>query len=172
MEHKFPFLVVGFYEKTKRKLIGKDFVFTDKILKVSSGGGTDINTGKPLKIKTGDKWRCKDLTIEDKYYTLSLVIENSAGEMTVVSYNGAFGSVANAYTYRDAIGMKAKFGSKNFHLILQGKVSIGMTQEMCSLSWGEPNDINITVLANNRHEQWVYDDNYLYFNNGLLTAIQ
>jgi hypothetical protein len=47
-----------------------------------------------------------------------------------------------------------------------------MTKEMCKLSWGEPEKINETITAGQKSEQWVYSDNYLYFDNGKLRAIQ
>jgi len=65
-----------------------------------------------------------------------------------------------------------KFGKKNAQRILEGKVWIGMTKEMARESWGSPQDINRTITANGVHEQWVYGDSYLYFNDGILTTIQ
>jgi hypothetical protein len=171
-KHSFPFLVVGFYEKQKELLVGNEFVFTDRILKVSSGSGIDIVTGKPITIKTGEKWKCKDLTIEEKYYTLALVLENSLGETTTVSYDSTFDERHFAYTAKEADKYRTKFGTEKFNLILAGKVRIGMTKEMCKLSWGEPNDINSTISSGRNSEQWVYDENYLYFDNGILKTIQ
>lgn len=39
-------------------------------------------------------------------------------------------------------------------------------------SWGNPNDINRTISSYGVHEQWCYDDAYLYFEDGKLTTIQ
>src|SRR5690606_34499723 len=121
--------VVGFYEKQKKLLVGNEFVFTDRILKESSGSGIDIYTGKPITIKTGEKWKCIDLTIEEKYYTHSLVVENSLGEKTTVSYDSTFDERHFAYTAKQANEYKIKFGTEKFNLILAGKVRIGMTKE-------------------------------------------
>ena len=52
---------------------------------------------------------------------------------------------------------------------------IGMTQSQVinGTSWGGPNDINRTITAGGTREQWVYGNKrYLYFDNGILTAIQ
>lgn len=51
---------------------------------------------------------------------------------------------------------------------------IGMTPtEAVGSTWGEPEKINKTTTANNVTEQWIYASNrYLYFDNGVLTAIQ
>jgi hypothetical protein len=68
-EFNFPFIVVGFFEKQKKLLIGKEFVFADKILE----GKIDMQTGLNITFKTGEKWKCTDFTIEEQYYSLSLV---------------------------------------------------------------------------------------------------
>jgi len=52
-------------------------------------------------------------------------------------------------------------------------VSIGMTQqEVIQSSWGRPRSVNRTTYSFGTHEQWVYDGGYLYFKDGVLTAIQ
>ncbi len=52
---------------------------------------------------------------------------------------------------------------------------IGMTAKQVrdTTSWGTPESVNTTITAGHKREQWVYDGNqYLYFDNGRLTAIQ
>ena len=53
-------------------------------------------------------------------------------------------------------------------------VAIGMTKaEALASVWGRPKKINRTTTARGEAEQWVYgDNNYLYFDDGILTAIQ
>ena len=54
-------------------------------------------------------------------------------------------------------------------------VSIGMTadQVINKSSWGRPGSVSRTTTAAGTREQWVYGgSNYLYFTNGVLTAIQ
>jgi len=53
-------------------------------------------------------------------------------------------------------------------------VSIGMSQEQVRNSnWGNPKSVNRTTGSYGTHEQWVYGgNNYLYFDNGILTTIQ
>ena len=65
-----------------------------------------------------------------------------------------------------------RFGASNAALIIEGKVRIGMTKAMCEESWGTPDDINKSVGSWGTHEQWVYGNSYLYFEDGKLTAIQ
>ena len=73
-----------------------------------------------------------------------------------------------------------KYGKANAKLIIEGRVRLGWTREMCRESWGSPDDINTMTGSWGVHEQWVYEysfsDSYsmycLYFENGILTSIQ
>lgn len=65
-----------------------------------------------------------------------------------------------------------KYDLENAFLIDDGKISIGMTSDEVIESWGRANDINKTISVDGTHEQWIYDANYLYFDNGKLTTIQ
>ena len=40
------------------------------------------------------------------------------------------------------------------------------------LSWGKPRNINRSIGKWGVHEQWVYPNRYLYFENGILTSLQ
>ncbi len=53
-------------------------------------------------------------------------------------------------------------------------VEIGMSQQaVLESSWGKPESVNRTTTRSGSREQWVYGGrNYLYFENGVLTAIQ
>jgi hypothetical protein len=51
--------------------------------------------------------------------------------------------------------------------------SIGMSpDQVLASSWGKPRKINTTTTAQGERQQWVYSGGYLYFTNGVLTAIQ
>lgn len=66
-----------------------------------------------------------------------------------------------------------RYGLVNGEAILNHKVKIGWTKSMCIASWGKPYDINRTTTTYGNHEQYVYSlKKYLYFENGILTAIQ
>ena len=68
--------------------------------------------------------------------------------------------------------LESKFGKTIAQKILDGYIWLGMTTEIARLSWGEPNDINKSVGSWGVHEQWVYNCQYLYFENGILTSWQ
>ena len=53
------------------------------------------------------------------------------------------------------------------------KPAIGMSEsEVYNSTWGSPKKRNKTTTARGTREQWVYDDGYIYLENGYVTAIQ
>lgn len=70
------------------------------------------------------------------------------------------------------VRIRAKYADKIAIKIIDSKFWIGMTSEMAKESLGIPNDINRTVGSWGVHEQWVYGNTYLYFENGILTSYQ
>lgn len=66
-----------------------------------------------------------------------------------------------------------KYGARIGKLISENKVVIGMSKNICTLSWGDPYDIIRTITKGRVFEQWVYSmGTYLYFENDVLVAIQ
>lgn len=70
--------------------------------------------------------------------------------------------------------LEKKYGKKVTDRIEAGEYWIGMDRQMALLSLGDPDDINRTVTATTRKEQWVYRDKgvNLYFTNGICDAFQ
>lgn len=66
-----------------------------------------------------------------------------------------------------------RYGESNGTLINNHQVKIGWSKDMCIASWGKPKSVNTTTTENLKSEQWVYSmKKYLYFDNGILKAIQ
>ena len=65
-----------------------------------------------------------------------------------------------------------KYGEKIYKKLREGYIWNGMTKEMAIISRGYPKDKNRSVGSWGTHEQWVYDDEYLYFENGYLRSWQ
>lgn len=65
-----------------------------------------------------------------------------------------------------------QFGEDSANKILMHTVSLGMTEEMCKEAWGNPIEINSTHLDGKTLIQWVYNNSFLYFDNGILTSVQ
>jgi hypothetical protein len=56
--------------------------------------------------------------------------------------------------------------------IMRGTISVGMTEAMVRASWGDPEHVKSTITASGRSEQWVYGSQYVYIENGVVTAMQ
>lgn len=163
-EHSFPFIVVGYFIKQKEK-IGKEFIIRGVSWISLTKPMVDMNTGLPVKFDCGSKWKSIDVTIEEKYYNLSYVLENEIGEKITLSLSNSE-RTKYVFSVEDAEKYIVKFGKSNFDAILKGVVKVGFTEEMAKLSWGEPKKINHSSSG----DQWVYDGQYLYFRNGKLTS--
>ena len=172
ISNHYPFLIVGYYEKLKKTCIGNSFIFSIDVV----NGTTDIKTKVTIPYKTNDVWVCKDLIndMNNSNTYLSLIFENSSGKTILVgTQNFDTGYCKSAYTVDEARKYTTMFGKENFDLILNRKVKIGMTEEMCLLSRCAPEKINETITAGKKTKQWVcVGGGYLYFENGKLIAIQ
>ena len=160
----------GIYKPTTEKTIQHTLLtYIEEIIKNSKSGiRLNPKTGKPITKKHGEKWECTDLTVEEKYCSLSMVIKNSLNEKTTITYDYCFNEYSKGRVYfaKDASLYRKKFGDVNWFKVLDGKVVVGFTQEMTLLAWGKPDKINKASYGS----QWVYENQYLYFKNGKLIS--
>lgn len=95
------------------------------------------------------------------------------GKFQLKSYYDNFKALDIAAKNKRKADLTRKYDATTANMIMQGKIRIGMTKNMCRDSWGEPDDINITITTYGTSEQWVYGWSYVYFDkNGQITAIQ
>jgi hypothetical protein len=93
-----------------------------------------------------------------------------------IKKNNEIATLFNNYDTKAKLDTKqrlvSKYGAKNAAMILEGKIWLGMTSAMAKESWGEPEKVNRTVGTYGQHEQWIYGQTYLYFENGILKTWQ
>lgn len=65
-----------------------------------------------------------------------------------------------------------KYGKVLYEKLKRGYYWIGMTDKMALIALGYPSKINRSVGEWGVHEQWVYNNIYLYFENGILKSYQ
>lgn len=95
------------------------------------------------------------------------------GKFQLKSYYDNVKALDIATKNRRKADLTRKYGASMANLILEGKIRIGMSKNMCRDSWGEPDDINKTITTYGTTEQWVYGYSYVYFDEkGQITAIQ
>jgi hypothetical protein len=163
-KHTFPFLVVSHYEKQKEIFVDNMVLIRPfpKIKNSNQKKITDIITGEEIELKKGIYYKCLDVTIDKKHYELSLLLENSAGKKFMYALLARDLEIKRILTKSEAEVYIKKFGKDNWKIILNEKVQVGFTEEMTRVSWGEPEKINRASYG----DQWVYSNNYLYFENG------
>jgi hypothetical protein len=165
-EFSFPFFIVGFYEKQKAALVGRDFVFNDNTQNTLLAK-TDIETGKPVTVTTGQAWKCIDVKMPDGGHVLNLVIQNQHGEKTTVPYG------TKSYNTYQVSYYRKKFGDDLFNKVLQASLSPGMTKEMCKLAIGEPYKMDGKKVQGNTRDEWFYYNGiHLFFSNEALVEIK
>jgi hypothetical protein len=162
-EHAFPFIVVSYFEYVKNNNVGKKIVTRGINWFSRDEPMSDMNTGEIINFEPGIIWEIKGLTIEQKYYNLSFILENEKGnQITFTSIDNL--PYSNVGLYYDDV--KEYEGTDDWDKIINGKVRIGFTKEMALLSWGEPEKVN----RSSWNEQWVYGNQYLYFEDGVMTS--
>lgn len=140
-------------------LIFKDSLSNEFRVAFMEYAGSDYNFTKRLEIK--------DFYNENEYNNLLAIREQKRIKQLEQE------KLENELYIKRKNEIIIKYGKSISDLILSGKVRIGFTKQMCIESWGMPEDINKTTGNYGTHEQWVYGNgNYLYFENGKLTAIQ
>lgn len=178
----------AFYNYYVDKYVGKKFKHSHIL-----DGERDINTGEYIR-KNDFIWTCTHFIAMTPKGSVSndlyLVFTNEKGNEIAIDY---WGSDIEKFEDAEAAAQREKqlatqhkltaqkrrddltrrFGADTADMIMNGMVQIGMTAEQCRLSWGPPDKVNKTTTSAVIHEQWVYDSgSYLYFDNGILTAIQ
>ncbi|MBR5238462.1 MAG: hypothetical protein IKV26_07145 [Paludibacteraceae bacterium] len=189
-------LLVGYYEKLRKNYVGNTFIYTGRakgkgsqfIIEPSlDHSAIDTKTQQIINLRNEKEWLCTDIQLIDDEITLQLyvILTNSEGNeiKARIENRFLFNNETNATFFscfmkkNEYINWKEslieKYNLDFATLIIEKKVKIGMSSAMCLESWGEPISKNKTILNGIETEQWIYKTNsYLYFDNGILTAIQ
>ena len=160
------FITLGYYEKMKQTFVGKDFYSQGTLEREK------VDSKETVKFPPKTKFKCIDIAIkigEDE--PTFAVLENE-------KYGKIKGEIIKGQRLHMFISVSAcneyikKYGTKFGNCVAEGKIEIGMNKKMVRDAWGAPDHINTTTGSYGTHEQWVYDDRYLYFENGILTSRQ
>ncbi len=172
-KHTFPFITISYFNYIKENKKGVKFVssysYKDEKLRTRVNEH-DFYTGEEITQSLDDKWECIDVTIEDKYYDLVYVVRNQRGNVSTINVEitePIANGVQYVFTDEEYGEMVKKFGKLNANRVLQHKVGVGMPETLVILSWGKPDKIN---RSSSGSDQWVYDNQYVYVENGVVTA--
>ncbi len=184
--------VVGYIEKAKQKYVGNYFMFEKNIYN-SKGflfNSSDFNV-------VGSTWKCLDISlmaskIADKSIAVLKLSNMDTPADSCYEYLDGLKEkyIVKIFTladlnnipkvdrhFQDSIRieyLKKLYGTDKALDIFNGEVKIGFTTDMCREAWGSPSSRNVTKGSWGVNEQWVYSyrKRYLYFENGILVAIQ
>ena len=154
----FPFLVLGYKKKYEQTFKGKKFLFKG----VERDDLSDFNTGRSVYLKPGDQWVFDEIIVVPQAGhsdEIRYLFSNSKGEHLALNEDWM---VSKAKMDR----LSKKYGQRLCNRALNLKIDIGMPKELVEIAWGKPKSIN----RSSYDEQWVYDNDYVYFKNGKVTA--
>lgn len=154
----FPFYVVGWFVKQRNTCVGKKFI----IKYPSEDDLFDFKTGEKINFVNGDTWTCIDFVMLSDVFYPSTIYQNAAGNQIKSNLNKGRVTVWHI----DSIKHISNKHPEHWKAILESKIRIGMNEEMVRLAWGEPQEIRETSYL----DQWIYDGQYLYFENGILKS--
>lgn len=126
-------------------------------------------TGSWAKIKYSSRsdWKDREGWVPAQHITAEKLGELHSNDILKIR-----GDIQTKHRRDSFVGSHPSLSLKFKNAILDGQVVLGMTEDMVTASWGAPDDINRTVTTLMVHEQWVYGQVYLYFDDGILTAFQ
>jgi hypothetical protein len=78
----FPFIVVGYFEKTRKSVIGKTYIYHNEVF---DRHYKDLNNGEDVNPINLTKWKCIDYTIDEKTFKETLVIKNEKGNVIAIT---------------------------------------------------------------------------------------
>jgi hypothetical protein len=162
-----------------------DFIYADSNGRVMM---TYIATGSKVKvIDVGTKYYQVNYKIHNGWFRKSylgteadyqaLLLERRKADAKakadkIKAENAAIKAKKDAIAKRKA-DLTKKYGSQEIaERIMAKKFWLGMTSAMALESLGKPEDVNRSVGSWGTHEQWIYGETYLYFENGVLTSWQ
>ena len=175
-EHKFPFITVSYFNYVKKSLIGKKYVFKYYINEGKVNelliDNTDFFTGLTFVESKNNRWECIDITIEDEYYKLVALLRNQAGNVVSMPIEELFlqkDSSKAVYFFEVSKynSLVSKWGERYMDNVRKGVICVGMPQSLLLLSWGKPDRINSSSYG---PDQYVYGNQYVYVENGIIKA--
>lgn len=127
---------------------------------------------KLLAIQEDTKWNDSINKVNEKIKRIQKVYNDSIDKIKSDSIDKSWNEFLTKQKIDRQNRIIKKYGKVNGNKILNHYFWIGMTKDMAIESLGQPSDINKSVGSWGVHEQWVYGEEYLYFENGILTSYQ
>ena len=176
-EHSFPFITMCHYNYLQANIKGTEIIAPYK--KEQDGSisspyisDIDFNTGRKIEFSENDVWIAEGATVEDKEYKLVILAKNQKGETSVFNSNdlvnkGPIDGKMKVLTLNYYEELVSSYGVEYVEKARKSVVVVGMPEDCVVLAWGYPEKINKTSYG---PQQWVYGHQYVYIENGIVTA--
>lgn len=173
-------VISGYYEKIKNKEINKSYLLKEGKYVIS------LVDSRPVYNVPGEILECIDVSFDsikdvinilqdqegNLYYLWKWRVRSDLFNIERINSLGIHDMVPSTPRKLREPFLIERYGDKIAEKILNGCIELGFDDNMCRAALGWPNKRNTIDSTSGSFEQWVYDDMYLYFENGILTAIQ
>lgn len=171
-EHSFPFIVVSYFNNLKNLFLGKKYILrysknNEKV--ITCVKDTDFFTGEPIIQEPKDRWECIDITIEGEKYKLVALVKNQNERTSYIPIEELLDNtgVSEVFEETEYANYIEVFGGENMDMVRRRSIKVGMTISLLLLSWGTPDKINRSSYG---PDQYVYGNQYVYIENGVIKA--
>ena len=126
----------------------------------------DFHTGEKITFNPSDFWEIVDITILDEDFELVYIVSNGKGITSTMKIDNYCG-FSWKMTQDEYLSLCKKYGKEMVDVARQQKIKVGMSTELLEKSWGDPEKINRSSYGS---DQWVYGNQYVYVERGVITA--
>lgn len=169
-EHTFPFITISYFNWLKNTKVGIKMITAYHISKENEVqmpiNDNDFHTGEKITFNPSDFWEIVDITILDEDFELVYIVSNGKGITSTMKIDNYCG-FSWKMTQDEYLSLCKKYGKEMVDVARQQKIKVGMSTELLEKSWGDPEKINRSSYGS---DQWVYGNQYVYVERGVITA--
>src|SRR5690554_1070773 len=174
-----------------------------KKIKYENDYGEMVEKKVDVPLQRGSKWKCEEVTLLPSDYNLRFILSNDKDQTIALTKSGLYGFILEEdYNERNKLQklseakkkeieaqkirrikqakeerrkkLEDKYGKEIADLIINQKVDLNMTKEMCVASWGKPYNTSLLMDENMQIETFYYTGGYIlqFENNKLIRIIK
>lgn len=160
--NNYQFITEGYVEKQNKIFENKKLIYIGRSIKYDDPIGMEQIEVRPSDVFVFDK-----IVILPKNYpniSICALLKTSHGKHISVPLT----NIDETFILKSKIDKYVvKYGKYWVDLAIANKIKVGMPVELVIFSWGEPDHINKSSYG---PDQWCYGNQYVYIENGKVTA--
>jgi hypothetical protein len=142
---------------------------------VAKPGSRNVSYFKPAIIPGGEYEIVKADSVADKFWLKRKAGDNLTTSTDYSQDNSIKGADIQQYFWSQKAcdSIIRRHGKVAWKKLIDGKLVIGWSPDLCKLSWGDPMRIKQSHNLDGTVEQWIYaNSSQLFFKNGKLNTIE